>query len=211
MPSEAEAEKRKGLMERVLDLFFREGVSSQTMEGIADNIGVSKRTLYKYFPGKELLVDTVITYKLESIEAQVLALQASGKPFLERLIGFFTLIEKAIKPMAHKMLTDIVKNAPWIWPKIDEFRHNRILVHLEALIAEGSDLGYLRGDVNLKLISPLYIAIIEQIGRPEFMAKQSAAPLEVVSTLIKVILGGILSEEGRSHFEGAEKELKSHE
>ncbi|MGA2546822.1 MAG: TetR/AcrR family transcriptional regulator [Rectinemataceae bacterium] len=211
MSKTADDTKRKGLMERVLELFFREGVSSQTMEGIADNIGISKRTLYKYFTGKDLLIDTVIQFQLESIEANVLALQSSGKPYLERLIGFFTIVEKAIKPMANKLITDILKNAPWIWPKIDEFRHNRILIHLEALLAEGSDLGYLRGDLNLKVISPIYIAIIEQIGRPEFIVKQAVAADEIVATMIKVLLGGILSDEGRNFFEAARKELSHYE
>jgi AcrR family transcriptional regulator len=205
MPSESQDSRRKGLMERVLELFFREGVSSQTMEGIADNVGISKRTLYKYFSGKEILIDTVIQYKLESVEAQILALQSSGKPFPERLVGFFEIVEKAIKPMANKLLADIMKNAPWIWPKIDEFRHNRILIHLEALLNEGSDLGYLRADLNLKIISPIYIAIIEQIGRPEFMVKHSFAPGELINTIIKVLLGGILSEKGHELFEGAKK------
>lgn len=203
--------KRKGLMERVFELFAREGVSSQTMEGIAENIGVSKRTLYKYFPGKELLINTVIQFKLESVESQILALMSSGKPYYERLIGFFMIVEKAIKPMGNKMMADVVKNAPWIWPKIDEFRHNRILIHLEALIAEGSDLGYLRSDLNLKLISPLYIAIIEQIGRPEFFGKISISPSEVVGTLIKIILEGILNEKGRELFKDVEKELSQYE
>jgi AcrR family transcriptional regulator len=211
MPKDHEEIKRKTLMDRVLELFFREGVSSQTMEGIADNIGISKRTLYTYFPGKEILIATVRQYKLESIESAVIALQSSGKPYAERLMGFFSIVEKAIKPMATKLIGDIIKNAPWIWQKIDEFRHNRILVHLEALLSEGFDCGYLRADLNLKIISPLYIAMIEQIGRPEFIFKQSVAPLEVVTTLIKVILGGILSEKGRSLFVPAEKERSQHE
>jgi AcrR family transcriptional regulator len=211
MPKNTDDTKRRGLMERVLELFFREGVSGQTMEGIADNIGISKRTLYKYFTGKELLIDSVIQFQLESIEGDVLTLQSSGKPYLERLIGFFTIVEKAIKPMANKLITDIIKNAPWIWPKIDEFRHNRILIHLEALLAEGSDLGYLRGDLNLKVISPIYIAIIEQIGRPEFIVKQAVATHEIVTTMIRVLLGGILSDEGRNLFERAQKEWSHHE
>jgi AcrR family transcriptional regulator len=210
MPNEASEFKRKGLMERVLELFFREGLSSQTMEGIADNIGISKRTLYKFFPGKDALIDTVLQYKLESIEAEILALQSSGRPYPERLVGFFTVVERAIKPMAKMLMTDILKNAPWIWPKIDEFRHTRILNHLEALLSEGLSLGFLRSDLELGVVTPLYIAMIEQIGRPEFIVKQSIAPSELVSTLIKVLLGGILSDTGRGLFEGAVMEGSLH-
>jgi len=205
MASELEDSKKRGLMDRVLELFFREGLSSQTMEGIADNIGISKRTLYKFFSGKEILIDTVLQYKLESIEADILRLQSSEWPYAERLVGFFTVVEKAIKPMAKLLMTDILKNAPWMWPKIDEFRHTRILNHLEALLVEGKSLGFLRPDIDIAVVSPIYVAMIEQIGRPEFIIRQSIPPSELVATLIKVLLGGILSETGRNLFEGAEK------
>jgi AcrR family transcriptional regulator len=208
--SEAGESKKKELMERILELFFREGLSSQTMEGIADNIGISKRTLYKFFSGKDFLIDTVIQYKLERIEAEILALQSSGKAYPERLVGFFTSVERAVKPMAKHLISDIMKNAPWIWTKIDEFRHSRILNHLESLLAEGRSLGFLRADVDLGLVSPVYIAIIEQIGRPEFIVRQALPPQALIETLIKVLLGGILSEKGRSLFDGAAKEGTPH-
>jgi AcrR family transcriptional regulator len=211
MPGESEDSRRRGLIERILDLLIREGISSQTMEGIADKIGVSKRTLYKYFPGKELLFEIVVQHKLESIESQLIALQSSGKPYPERLIGFFIILERAIKPLASTLMIDIMRNAAWIWPKIDEFRHNRILIHLEALMNEGSDLGYLRADLNLKVVSPVYIAIIEQIGRPDFMMKQAIPPSEVLNTLINIVLGGILSEKGHRLFEDSGKEVVRHE
>ncbi len=210
MPSQDEVTKRRGLMDRVLELFFREGISSQTMEGIAERIGISKATLYKFFPGKDKLIDMVLQYKLESIGAEVIALQASGRPYPERLVGFFTLVEKAIKPMATLLMTDILKNAPWIWTKIDDFRHKRILNHLEELLAEGRDLGFLRSDLGIAIVSPLYVAMIEQIGRPDFIAKQSMPPNELVATLIKILLGGILNEKGRGLFEGSDKEGHIH-
>lgn len=206
MPIAADETRRTGLMERILQLFFSEGVSNQTMEGIADKVGISKRTLYKYFPGKDLLIETVIRYKLESIEADILALQSDGQPYPDRLVGFFLIVEKAIKPMGNKMMSDIIKNAPWIWPKIDEFRHNHILVHLEALLNEGSKLGFLRSDLDLKIVGPMYVAIIEQIARPEFILKQAVAPGELVDVMIGVLLGGILSKKGRDLFKVEEKE-----
>lgn len=207
MSDEKETSKQKTLLERVFALFARDGLSSQTMEGIAESIGISKRTLYKYFPGKELLINRVVQYKLESVESQILELLASGKPYHERLIGFFVIVEQALKPMANKLMIDIMRNTPWLWQKVDEFRHNRILIHLEALLNEGADLGYLRSDLNLRLISPLYIAVIEQIGRPEFFRKVTLSPTEVVSTLIRIVLGGILNDTGRELFKDAEKEL----
>jgi len=210
MPNDTEEDKRKALSERALDLFVREGVSAQTMEGIADKVGVSKRTLYKYFPNKEKLVERVILTKMESMERQLIAIKASDRPYPERLMGFFDTIEKAIKPMANRLMHDVMANAPWMWTKVDAFRHDRLLIHLESLVLEGRERGLLRDDVDLKLVIPIYFTIIESIGRPDFMIKLQVPPHVVIKTLISILLGGILSEKGRSEFANAEKGASDH-
>lgn len=198
MPNETE--RKKTLLERILQLFFNEGLSSQTMEGVADKIGISKRTLYKYFPNKDQLIDSVILYRLESVESQMLELMNSGLPFTDRIVGFFGIIEAAIKPMANTLIKDVMTNAPWVWAKIDKFRHEHLLIHLKSLLEEGKEKGLLRNNLNLELVLPMYIAIVEQIGRPEFFLQHDVQPSMVIKTLISILLGGILSDEGRKEF-----------
>jgi len=205
MPEDIEADRRKKLSERIIEIFFREGVSSQTMEGVADKAGVSKRTLYKYFPNKEQLIDSVIMSKLESVETEMLGLMKSDLPFAERILGFFGIVEKYIKPMANKLIRDVITNAPWIWAKIDKFRHDRLLIHLKTILGEGKEKGLLRADLELELVFPMYIAIIEQVGRPEFFLQHDVQPSAVIKTLISILLGGILSDEGRREFAKAER------
>jgi AcrR family transcriptional regulator len=204
MAHDTEESKRKELSERALDVFIQEGVSAQTMEGIADKVGVSKRTLYKYFPNKERLVEKVILTKMESIERQLIAVKTDGRPFSERLVGFFGVIERTIKPLANRLMHDVMANSPWIWKKIDEFRHDRILIHLEDLFVEGKMLGLLRGDLDLRVVMPIYFTIIESVGRPDFMLRFSVPPEIVIRTLIGILLGGVLSEKGRTEFAVAE-------
>jgi AcrR family transcriptional regulator len=201
----SETERKKTLIERILQVFFSEGISSQTMEGVADKIGVSKRTLYKYFPNKDKLIDSVLMSKLESVEAQMLELMGSGLPLTDRIVGFFNIVETAIKPMANKLIRDVMTNVPWIWAKIDKFRHDRLLIHLKSLFEEGKEKGLLREDLKIELVLPIYIAIIEQIGRPEFFLQNDVQPSMVIKTLISILLGGILSDAGRKEFAKSDK------
>jgi AcrR family transcriptional regulator len=211
MDTDIEENKRNELSERALDVFIQEGVSNQTMEGIADKVGVSKRTLYKYFPNKERLVDTVILTKMKVIEKQLIAVKTSDKPYPERLVEFFTVIEKFIKPMANRLMHDVIANVPWIWKKVDQFRHERLLIHLEDLLIEGKNLGLLREDLDLRVVLPIYFTIIESVGRPDFFLKAQVPPDAVIRTLIHILLGGILSKKGRTEFEIAEKEAGKNE
>jgi AcrR family transcriptional regulator len=202
--------RRHTLMDRILEVFFKEGISTQTMEGMSEKIGVSKRTLYKYFPNKDQLIKAAIMYRLEAVEAEMIALQASGKPYIERLLTFFAIVDRAIKPMAPRLMRDVLDKAPWIWPIVDQFRHDRLLTHLQDLLVEGQEQGFFRKDVDIGLILPIFIAIIEQIGNPYFFNSLQVAPRNIVETTSSIILGGILNDEGRAAFFGAGKDAKDH-
>jgi AcrR family transcriptional regulator len=195
-----EEQKRDDLLERSIALLFKEGLSALTMESIAARIGISKRTLYKYFPRKELLIEAAVQRRLDTVALQVEALEGLDLPFPELLRRFLTIVQATIRPAATVLVRDIMQNAPWLWEKIDRFRHERIFTFLARLLEKGGELGYLRTDVDRRIIPPLYVAIIERIAQPDFILAQQLSLSEFIETVVKIMLGGILNEKGRSQF-----------
>ncbi len=57
-----EISKRTAIVERAYDSFYRGGFHATGVDALADEAGVSKRTLYKYFPTKEHLIEAVLDY-----------------------------------------------------------------------------------------------------------------------------------------------------
>src|SRR5204863_6772013 len=49
--------------------FFNHGFRSVTMDDLAEELGISKKTLYAYFPGKFDLLEAVLADKLTAVEA----------------------------------------------------------------------------------------------------------------------------------------------
>ena len=65
--------KRDPNRQRIVDAarahFFNHGFRSVTMDDLADELGISKKTLYAHFPGKISLLEAVLADKLASVEA----------------------------------------------------------------------------------------------------------------------------------------------
>src|SRR5438876_11880615 len=65
--------KRNSNRQRIVDAarghFFRHGFRSVTLDDLAEELGISKKTLYAYFPGKFDLVEAVLADKLTAVEA----------------------------------------------------------------------------------------------------------------------------------------------
>jgi AcrR family transcriptional regulator len=80
------------MRERILDttdrLFYRQGIRAVGVDTIAAEIGISKRTLYNYFPSKDALVCAYLSRRIRSPEA-------SERPPLDQILGEFDRLERA--------------------------------------------------------------------------------------------------------------------
>ncbi len=196
--------KRGELLDRGMVLFFNEGIGSFTMESLAAKLGVSKRTLYKYYPGKELFIDAAAQRMLDRVRERIEAhLEAEGE-FPRRVKGFFQIVQDTLQPAARLLIRDVMTTAPWLWEKIARYRHDRIFSMLERILEEGRAQGYIRSDLDPRLITPLFIGMIEQVAQPSFLLNLPFGVSELIDAIVAILLGGILSEAGRQKFIEAE-------
>src|SRR5215211_9244620 len=64
--------KNPSVRQRIVDAarshFFSHGFRSVTMDDLAEELGISKKTLYAYFPGKFDLFEAVLAEKLKGVK-----------------------------------------------------------------------------------------------------------------------------------------------
>ncbi len=199
------SERRERNLRRLVDsarfLFFAEGFSALGMERIAERLGVSKATLYKYFPDKRALVSAVVDLQMEEIGARLADLDKLGRPFPERFAGLLGTIFETIGPSMLRFMPDILRDAPWEWERIAAFRRRRVFSLLENLLEQGGRQGMVRTDIPATTLAPLLIAVIEQFGRPEVLAGLPVSMERTIRSFAGILLQGILSEGGRREFE----------
>ncbi|MDA8425740.1 MAG: TetR/AcrR family transcriptional regulator [Treponema sp.] len=202
MQADREDKKREEILDRATALFFERGISSLSMEAIAAGIGISKATLYKYFPGKEILGGAAIARRIDLLVARLDALDASSNAnYPQRFQASFHAIDETIRPAIPVFMRDIMNDAPWLWAKIQSLRAEKVFPRLARLITEGRELGYVRSDLDAFVAATLTISLAEQIARPEFLLSLPIPPNQALQTVISVLLTGILSEEGRRLFD----------
>jgi AcrR family transcriptional regulator len=82
---------REAMEERILEttdrLFYGQGIRAVGVDTIAAEIGISKRTLYNYFPSKDALITAYLARR-------AIPRAASDRPPLEQILGVFDWLEK---------------------------------------------------------------------------------------------------------------------
>jgi AcrR family transcriptional regulator len=82
---------KQAMEERILEtidrLFYGQGIRAVGVDTIAAEIGISKRTLYNYFPSKDALIVAYLTRR-------AVPRSASDRPPLEQILGVFDWLER---------------------------------------------------------------------------------------------------------------------
>ncbi|MFA7228413.1 MAG: TetR/AcrR family transcriptional regulator, partial [Melioribacteraceae bacterium] len=140
------------ILNKAYEMFHGYGFSKITMEEIAAELGISKKTLYKHFSNKEhILKELISSIKCEVNEFIEELLADKSIEFIEKLKKFMNFIAKQGSRLEGPMGRDLIKNHPEFWRDIDEFRKKSAYSNLSRLIEQGIKSGIFRKDVNTEI------------------------------------------------------------
>jgi AcrR family transcriptional regulator len=199
MPSGQELETR--ILSAAAREFFQHGFSRVTMDELSSKIGISKKTLYQYFPGKDQLVRSVIMRHMESARTGVAAiLHNEDEDFILRLKNMMKIIGTHISAIGRSFIEDLKKNAPHIWEEIDEMRQELIKEYFARMFKEGVESKVFRSDINPELFMVIYANTIRSVMNPEIIAQVPFMVTELFESIIDILFNGIITDQARSKY-----------
>lgn len=200
------------ILEAAYRLFLAKGYRHTTMDEIALDLGMSKKTLYKYYPGKmELLsasfevLKTKMTAKVEAI------LENKYIPFPLKLKSTLTVIATHLAPINPELFEDLREYAPEIWEELRLYINESAFERFQKLIAQGVVQGLVNPKININLVVMLYAAAVQSLLDPKFRSQfpdsirkgMDLSPSEVYDQATTIIYNGILTDEARNVFTNA--------
>jgi AcrR family transcriptional regulator len=190
-------------------LFLQKGYRQTTMDEIALDLGMSKKTLYRYFPGKMELLFASFELLKTKITAQVEAILANKYiSFPHKLKSILTAMATHLAPINSDLLNDLRQFAPEIWEDLNTYIHESAYLRFHDLLEQGRAQGFVNPKINGNLAVMLYAAAVQSLLDPKFRSQfpesiQSGmrlSPAEVYDQAITILYMGVLTEEGRDEF-----------
>jgi AcrR family transcriptional regulator len=184
-----DAQKNR-ILETGLEKFRRFGIRRVTMDEIARELRISKKTLYQHFPDKAALVCACVARIQGTVLPAVAAAIGGSGPAIERIIGTWRALATLPRHMSGELIADVQADYPELWREIDLRRHE-VLGRFEALIAEGVRAGDIRPEVHPKVAMRIIFAIIDNVMIPDVLALGEFTPAEAVNTIIAMFAQGM--------------------
>ena len=178
--------------------FFSHGFRSVTMDDLADELGVSKKTLYAHFPGKIDLLGAVLADKFAGVEAMLKEVTRTyPHDFLATLQELLAGTQRELDEIKPPFVRDMRQKAPQVFKVVERRRATLIQRYFGKLFVEGQRAGMVRKDVPAKLIIEILLAMVQSIMNPPKMEELGMVPKEGFTGILTIVLEGVLTRKGR--------------
>ncbi len=179
--------------------FFRDGFYKTTMDEIASELSMSKKTIYKFFPSKEDLVMAIAQHFMNRMKSKILPALNSDKNAIEKLAELNSILAKSSEKISSNRMDEIRKHFPALWNEIDNFRTKMMFGNITKVIDQGKAEG-LFIDYPTPIIMNMLVSSVRTIVTPDFILNNNFSIGEAALYAFKIIIGGIVTEKGRKVF-----------
>src|SRR6056297_869503 len=129
---------KQRILNKVRELFFKRGFNKVTMDELALELGMSKKTLYNHFEGKsEMLTQVIQDLKSELTAGVDRILIDDNLNFVEKLSSILSFIGDKLSGMEAPFISDLRKSYPELSNELDNYKKEAAFNRFSSLLDEG--------------------------------------------------------------------------
>jgi AcrR family transcriptional regulator len=194
-------EVKERILTKAAELFMRYGIRSITMDEIAAQLGISKKTIYQFFTDKDDMVEAVIDLEIGKNEADCIQFRDESENAVHQIFLAVESLEEMLKYTNPIMLYDLEKHHPRSFLKLREYKYRflyqMIMENLRAGIAEEN----YRPDIQLDITAKWRIESAFLVFNPDLFPHSKYKISEVNFVLAMLFLHGVATAKGKELIE----------
>lgn len=190
-------EAKERILLKAHELFNRYGIRSVSMDDIAAQLGMSKKTLYQYYTDKDELVNAVFDTELETNRVRCLESKAQGENAIHEVFVSFDQVQDMLSNMNPSVLFDMQKYHPAAYRKYQDFMHNFLYQLIKNNIESGIAEDLYRADVDVEIMARYRLYSIMLCFNPEVFPSNKTNLVYIEQQLVEHFLNGLSTSKGQ--------------
>lgn len=192
-------EEKEKIIELSEEKFFKEGFYKTTMDDVAGELKMSKKTIYKFFPSKEDLVHAIAKHVMNKMKSKIIPAFNSEKNAIEKLEELMKILANISEKISSQRMEEMKRHFPSLWNEIDNFRTEMMFGNITKVYEQGKEEG-LFIDYPTPLVMNMLVSSVRSIVNPDFILHHNLSIIEAARTAFKILIGGVVTEKGRKIF-----------
>ncbi|MHA4737689.1 TetR/AcrR family transcriptional regulator [Dyadobacter sp. MSC1_007] len=206
---------KERIIKSALNLFWRYGIKSVTMDDIAKDLGISKRTIYQHYSDKEAILALVIQEEIKTQKCEMDELDKQTDNPIEQMMFASTQMRDTLSNMSPTLLYDLKKYYPNAWELFQNFKHEYIIKSIRDNLVKGIELGLYRPDIDVEVLSLLRVEQIVMAFDPTIFPARKFNMMDTQMQFLLHFMRGVLSDKGFEYYNTIKDksaiELNTHE
>ena len=190
-------EAKERILLKAHELFNRYGIRSVSMDDIAAQLGMSKKTLYQYYADKDELVNEIFTGVMEHNKYECSICQAKGENAIHEVFLSFEMLEGMLSEMNPSILFDMQKYHPSAFTKFQDYRNNFLYTLISQNLERGINEELYRSDIDVDILTRYRLFSIMLSFDSEIFPSNKSKLVYIEQQLLEHFLWGLATTRGQ--------------
>ena len=198
---EVKTDVKERILAKAAELFMRYGIRSITMDEIAAQLGISKKTIYQFFTDKDDLVSAVIDRETLKNEAECREYRYVAKDAVHQIFLAVEDLEEILRYTNPMMLYDLEKYHPRAFQKIRDYKYQFLYDEILENLRRGIEEGAYRSNIQLDVVAKGRIESAFLVFNSDLFPHSRYKMSEVNFELAMLFLYSVATDKGRKLIE----------
>jgi AcrR family transcriptional regulator len=199
----------KNILLKVRELYMKYGIKSITMDDVARELGISKKTLYQFVTDKDDLVGKFIDNEIDLRQEEICKCFQIRFNAIEELFQISLFMNKMMRDQNPATEHDLKKYYPHHYQKTVKSRRERMYNYILMNIKKGKEEGLYRKEMDEEIIAKLYLSRTENIHFNELFTVEEFTSVKLFVELLTYHVRGMATDKGIIVLDEKLKELET--
>jgi len=201
-------EMKEDIVKRALNDFMQYGFKTFTMDDLANKMGMSKKTLYEYFPSKQDLVDACLDYALEMSCTNVTTFVQGEGSVIENVYRNQKKVQEVFNINSDRPIWELQKYYPKTYERMESEFAKTDALFIDKLLEKGWQEGLFRKDINVNFCKVFYTSVQRLRSITHTFPEREFPFWETIYTILEYFFRILVNEKGLKELERVLKEVK---
>lgn len=184
------------ILAHATSLFMRLGIRSVTMDDIAGDLGISKKTIYQYFSNKAQMVEAVANAYLEGEKAHFEQNTVESSDAIDEILRILYWSIDTFDSISPNLILETQKFYPRAWQHFEQFQKKYLLGKIRQNLEWGISEGLYRKNLHVELVSQIRLIQINYLLDPQVFPQENFKQKDLQMVSVDLYLHSILSPKG---------------
>lgn len=189
-------EIKERIQQKAEELFKLYGIRSITMDEIASQLGISKKTIYQYFTDKEEVVAAVFNAMMSRNRICCLQGKEQAENAIHEIFLSFDMLQEMFRNMNPAILFDLEKYHPEIYKQFHEYKYGFIYQIVKQNLERGIEEKLYRSELNIDILTRFRIESSMLPFNSYIFPSNQTQLVEIEKEILEHFLYGISNDKG---------------